>query len=258
MRLRSYSFRAIIFSTCLLSNIMVEGIACKRVDEMAEQRTAEPNATNALQRATEAMDKLDFKKARTVVFSILAEDLNEKTRFGIMNSFAQKFKLQALEEIRKEVILVGLRPESFSELEKKSPRRFGYMKTLAYGLALFGEKGFETAVDLIKSASRTRMPFFLGDQQSLLYGITTMAVYMLLNNNLIDKEKALQTLSQHIKDTGINLSERGIFIRWAIRIKPVAVCDLSKAMADDARTTELINLHLSNELKGKVPCAVSR
>lgn len=223
-----------------------------------DTRTVEPNAANALQRVTEAMEKLDFRGARTVVFSVLAEDLPEKTRFDIMHSFAQKFKQRALEEVRKEIILVGLRSESFSELEKNDPRRFGYMKTLAYGLALFGEKGFDTALNLVKSASRSRMPFFSDDPPSMLYGITTMAVYMLLNNNLIDKEKALQTLSQHIKDTSINLGERGIFIQWTIRIKPVAVCELSKAMAGDAKTTELINLHLRNELKGRVPCAVPR
>lgn len=94
MRLRLYTAVAIAFSTCLLSNILVEGIGCKRVGEMVEQKKIEPSAANALQRATEALDKLDFKKARTVVFSILAEDLPESTRFAIIRTYADKYKLQ--------------------------------------------------------------------------------------------------------------------------------------------------------------------
>ena len=226
----------------------VEHIACKGGDDMAIVATQ----SNAKQRAAEAMEKLPFEKARSIVFAILAEDLSEQTRFDIMQSFVDRYKGKALEEIRKQVLLAGRSPEDFSQLRKTNLRRFRYMKTLAYGLARFGEQGFETAVQLVRAGAGMRMPFS-SEEYLLLHGIATTATYMMLHNKLIDPAKAVERLHAEVEDGEVALPEKGLFIRWAVRINPRVASEWQAAVADDPALKRILELHRENSVRDSVP-----
>ncbi len=50
----------ILFSTFVSCNVLTEGISCKKGDNMAEGKFQDANASNAAQRAKEAIGKLDL------------------------------------------------------------------------------------------------------------------------------------------------------------------------------------------------------
>ncbi len=205
----------------------------------------------ARETAKSAIDKLAFDEASVVVLGLVRLGISQKARYDIINDYASKFKGRALDKFVKEATDMGflyVDPVSFQNARSDI---YAYMKTISYGIALFGEKGLQEAIGLvlkgkdIRDSSKKGLP--------IIYRLAAASAEFIRMNNLVASEKASSMLSRAILDSNTPIQEQDILARWAFDIDPAIACKLRDAASNPA-TRDLMNGHIQTTLKGKVSC----
>lgn len=197
--------------------------------------THQLSARDAVSKANEAMEKLPFNAASVVVFSLLSETLPFNDRSAIIGSYAKKYGNNALLELKKQVSLVGASKEQFSNL---SATRQDFMKSLSYGIALFGIDGFNAALDILNGQN----------DYSLAAFISVTTVQMLIGNGFFsgpNQELATSRITSEIEKRPPLLST---LLRFLRDINNPYFCSLKSKGGDIGSAVKLV------EIRDSTPC----
>jgi len=189
--------------------------------------------------------------AAMIVFNYLSTNISQTAKYDIIRSFVNKYGLPALSEIKNEAIRIGSTFYEEEKLKKENPALITRANALSFGIMLNGEKGFETAMDLVKLGKDMRSALKPG-QYPLIYRIAGTAAMKSLDAKKVDKEKALASLAAAINDPNVQTPEKAIFMHWALDTKPEAVCGFLGSSSGEIRS--MAESHMNGELKGKVSC----
>jgi hypothetical protein len=233
-----------------------EGIAYRR-DGMAQTNVQQENpgrqragGEEAMRLARDAMSRYGFEVASNVVMGLVLNDIPQQARYDIIREYSEKYRALALARLRSEAVSMGSSYEDMVLFPKDNPRLFGFMKAVSYGIALFGERGFNSALELIRDGRSVRDPDRAG--YPLIHHIGLMAANLVLENNLIPKERALETLARGILAGSVQIPEKELYMRIAFAIDPEVACRLRPGT--DGETRALLDHHIQTTLKGKVSC----
>jgi len=175
-----------------------------------------------------AFEKLDFDSSSDVILSLIVDkDLSQALRYEIMKQYAAKYGVKTLERLKEEALLEDM-------TIKPKPH---FVKTLAYGIALFGEKSFTAAIELVNEG--IKKPFQKGNPY--VYSIATAVVLLLIRDNVINRKNSLDLLSKNVLDENLPLDKKEIFIRWMLELDPNSLGKIRDSA--DPATLELLNYH---------------
>jgi hypothetical protein len=200
--------------------------------------------------ASDAMRKYGFEVASDIVMGLMLNDIPQNARYDIMREYSEKYRALALARIRGEASAIGGRYEDMDRLPKENPNLYGYVKTLSFGMALFGERGFNAGIEMIRDGRNLRDPERPG--YPLAHQIGMMAAGLVLQNRLLPPGRALETLSRGILSKAVEVPEKELFMRLAFSIEPESACRMRSGA--DAETRALIDHHIQTDLRGKVSC----
>jgi hypothetical protein len=227
-------------------------MACNKGDVMvAKEVRADEVQASALDRAKAAVNdpKLSFDAVSRVVFSLVSENglkLDDRTK--IMDLYCEKFKGKALDALTQNIKAIGMTSESLAEVKKDSQRRYDHMMTLAYGVARFGDDGFDKAIEIVRAAGAAKG--FLPVSKNvfkLAHGIADTAVMMMLKNGWLDVKADSEKVSKLILDTTLGNNEKAQVIYWLFKLNPDALYDLREKVDNSSIEAKLID----GFLKGK-------
>jgi hypothetical protein len=205
----------------------------------------------AKRRATAAMGRLGFDGASRFVLSVVRADISQRGRYDIIAAYAAAYKGQALTKLCAEAKDMGFRYVDPLKFQTQNPDLHAYMKTVAYGIACFGEKGLEAAIKMVVESQYTRDTS--RDDLPLIYRLASASAEWIRKNNLIPPEKSLEMLRKAILDPALPVQEANVLALWAFEIDPKVVCGLRDS-ATTTQTRDLMNYHIGHTLSGKVSC----
>lgn len=232
--------------------LLAEGLMHPKGEDMAQSQKAQKiSDDDALRAVRDSFKRYDFQNASDIVFGMIQKSISMPCRYTIMAEYSKRYPAQALDRIKTEALELGRTYEDLKTFETRSPSRYGYMKALSYGIALFGENGMKASVDLILSGAEVRDPY---GRNPLAHTMGMTSAGLIMKNRQMKPERALELLGAQVMNPNVDPNEKDAFMRIGFDIDPNVACRWRASAPDDGTRAQLNN-HIQTTLKGKVGCS---